>query len=56
MAARQRWARDQDLAVLYLKVEYQEQLASNHPAIGMLASAMNRTEASSGCVKAILTP
>ena len=46
MASLQRWTRDQNLAVLYLKIEYQGQLTPSHPAIGMLASAMNRTEAS----------
>lgn len=42
----QRWTRKQDLAVLYVKLRYQGQLTRTHPAIGMLAKAMNRTEAS----------
>ena len=42
----QRWTREQDLAVLYAKLAYRGQLTFNHPAIGMLAKAMNRTEAS----------
>ena len=36
----QRWTREQDLAVLYVKLEHKEQ------SIGMIAKAMNRTEAS----------
>ena len=42
----QRWTREQDLAVLYVKLEHKGQLTSTHPAIGMIAKAMNRTEAS----------
>lgn len=41
-----RWTREQDLAVLYLKLEYKGQLTPRHPAIGLLARAMHRTEAS----------
>ena len=43
---RQTWTRDQDLAVLYLKVEYGRQLSQRHPAVVALADAMNRTVAS----------
>ena len=42
----QRWTREQDLAVLYLKLEHEGRLTQGHPAIGMLAESMNRTEAS----------
>ena len=42
----QSWTREQDLAVLYVKLEHKGRLTSTHPAIGMLAKAMNRTEAS----------
>ena len=41
-----RWTREQDLAVLYVKVEYRGLLTSTHPAIGMLAKVMKRTAAS----------
>ena len=41
-----RWTREQDLAVLYVKLEHKGQLTSTHAAIGMLAKAMKRTEAS----------
>jgi hypothetical protein len=41
-----RWTREQDLAVLYVKLAHKGQLTSTHPAIGLLARAMNRTEAS----------
>ena len=41
-----RWTREQDLAVLYIKLEYKGQLMPRHPAIGLLAKAMHRTEAS----------
>ena len=44
--ARQLWTREQDLAVLYLKIRYQGELASRHPAVSALAGAMNRTDAS----------
>ena len=43
---RQRWTKEQDLAVLFLKVEYHRQLAPGHPAVNALADAMNRTVAS----------
>ena len=42
----QLWTREQDLAVLYLKVEYYGQLSQSHPSVHALASAMNRTVAS----------
>ena len=42
----QRWTREQDLAVLYAKLKHKEQLTLTHPAIGMIAKAMNRTKAS----------
>ena len=44
--AQQRWTREQDLAVLYLKLEHGQRLTQRHPAIRMLAACMNRTEAS----------
>ena len=40
-----RWTREQDLAVLYIKLEYRER-ALTHPDVRMLAKAMERTEAS----------
>ena len=43
---RQLWTREEDLAVLYLKVEYEGQLSQRHPAVLALAKAMNRTMAS----------
>ncbi len=42
----QPWAREQDLAVLYLNLAYEEQLTPRHPAISRLAKAMQRTRAS----------
>ena len=42
----QPWTREQDLAVLYLKVEYHRQLAPGHTAVLALAGAMDRTVAS----------
>ena len=42
----QRWTREQDLAVLYIKIEFARQLTPTHPEIERLAKAMNRTEAS----------
>ncbi len=42
----QPWTREQDLAVLYVKLKHKEQLTSTHPAIRTLANSMNRTEAS----------
>ena len=44
--SRQAWTREQDLAVLYLKVEYHGQLARGHTAVLALAEAMGRTVAS----------
>ena len=44
--SRQRWTREQDLAVLYLKVEYHGQLNQGHPTVHALADAMDRTVAS----------
>ena len=41
-----RWTREQDLAVLYIKLEHEGQLPPRDPAIGLLAKAMHRTEAS----------
>ena len=35
----QRWTREQDLAILYVKLEHKGQLTSTHPAIGMIAKA-----------------
>ena len=42
----QAWTREQDLAVLYLKVEYHGELAPGHTAVLALAGAMDRTVAS----------
>jgi len=42
----QRWTREQDLAVLYLKLTYQGTLTQTHLDIGRIANAMGRTEAS----------
>ena len=42
----QRWTRQQDLAVLYVKLEHKGRLTPTHPEIDKLAKAMNRTEAS----------
>ena len=42
----QAWTREQDLAVLYLKVEYHGQLTQGHPAVSALADATDRTVAS----------
>lgn len=39
----QRWTREQDLAVLYLKLEHQTQLEPIHPTSRTLAEAMNRS-------------
>ena len=43
---RENWTREQDLAVLFLRLSYGEDLKLSHPAIGELARAANRTEAS----------
>ena len=43
---RRRWSREQDLAVLFLRVEYYSQFAPGHPAVDALAGAMDRTVAS----------
>ena len=41
----QNWTREQELAVLYLKVEVGKNgLTQKHPTIGRLAKAMGRTE------------
>ena len=42
----QSWTREQDLAVLYIKLEHKGRLTPTHPEIERLAKAMNRTEAS----------
>ena len=42
----QRWTREQDLAVLYVKLEHQLGLEPTHPTSRTLAEAMNRTNAS----------
>lgn len=42
----QSWIREQDLAVIYLKLEHKERLTQTHPDVERLAKAMNRTEAS----------
>ena len=44
--SRKSWIREEDLAVLYLKVEYHGQLTPVHPAVHALADAMGRTVAS----------
>ena len=36
------WTRDEDLAVLYLKETYREQLKLTHPALAKLAGVTNR--------------
>lgn len=41
---REKWTREQDLAVLFLRIRYGQELTLSHPAIGELARAMNRTE------------
>ena len=43
---RQSWTREQDLAVLYIKIEFPGQLTQSHPEIAKLAKAMNRKESS----------
>ena len=43
---RENWTREQDLAVLFLRISYGGALKLSHPAIGDLARAMNRSEAS----------
>ena len=43
---RQSWTREQDLAVLYIKIEFAGQLTQTHPEVEKLAEAMNRKEAS----------
>lgn len=45
---RRRWARQEDLAVLYVKIEYGGELRSpqNNPIVQALAGAMERTVAS----------
>ena len=42
----QRWTREQDLAVLYVKLEHQLGLEPIRPTHRTLAEAMNRTSAS----------
>ena len=44
--AQQKWTREQDLAVLSLRLEHKGRLTQSHPAIGVLAKGMNRTNAS----------
>ncbi len=39
------WTREQDLAVLYAKLEYSLQRFRTHPNVGRMAAAMERTEA-----------
>ncbi len=46
MVRGRRCTREQDLAVLYAKLAHKEQLTIKHPAVVMLAKAMNRTKAS----------
>ena len=42
----QRWTCEQDLAVLYIRIEFAGRLTQAHPEIERLAKAMNRTKAS----------
>ena len=42
----QRWTREQDLAVLYIKIEFAGRLTPTHPKIERLAKTMNRKESS----------
>ena len=42
----QRWTREQDMAVLYLKLRFEGTLTQTHPEIARIANAMGRTEAS----------
>lgn len=42
----QRWTREQDLAVLYLKLEPKGRLSPTHPDVLQLSRAMGRTCAS----------
>ena len=44
--AQQKWTREQDLAVLFLRLEYKGRLTQAHLAIGVLAKGMSRTNAS----------
>jgi hypothetical protein len=46
LMAQQRWTREQDLAVLFLRLEYKGRLTQVHPAIEVLAKGMSRTNAS----------
>ena len=41
-----KWTREQDLAVLYVKLEHQLRLEPIHPTSRTLPEAMNRTNAS----------
>ena len=43
--SQQKWTREQDLAVLYIKLEHKERLTPTHSNVQMLAKAMKRTEA-----------
>ena len=43
---RQSWTREQDMAVLYLKLEHKGRLTQAHPDIERLAKATNRKESS----------
>ena len=42
----QRWTREQDLAVLFLRLENKNRLRQSHPDVARLARAMHRTVAS----------
>ena len=44
--AQLRWTREQDLAILYIKLELAGRLTPTHPGVLRLARAMRRTEAS----------
>ena len=43
---RKKWTREQDLAILYLKLHDDQLLTPTHPNIDRVSKAMNRTEAS----------
>lgn len=47
----QRWTRQQTLAVLYVKLEHEEQLTLTHPDVRMLAKVTNRSKNSIRALK-----
>ena len=44
--AQQEWTREQDLSVLFVRLEYKGRLTPAHQSIVALATSMNRTNAS----------